>query len=30
MGLPEVAKEKLDYHDPYYQVIISAKITKAK
>lgn len=29
LGLPEVPKEKLDYHDPHYQVIVAVKATKA-
>jgi glycosyltransferase involved in cell wall biosynthesis len=29
MGLTEVEKEKLDYHDPAYQVIISVKAIKS-
>ena len=28
MGLPEVPKEKLDYRDPYFQVIITVKAVK--
>jgi len=28
MGLSEVPKEKLDYHDPYFQVIITVKAVK--
>jgi glycosyltransferase involved in cell wall biosynthesis/SAM-dependent methyltransferase len=28
MGLPEVPKEKLDYSDPYFQVIITVKAVK--
>jgi glycosyltransferase involved in cell wall biosynthesis/SAM-dependent methyltransferase len=28
MGLPEITKEKLDYHDPYFQVIITVKAVK--
>lgn len=29
MGLPEIEKEKLDFNDPHFQVIITAKATKA-
>jgi SAM-dependent methyltransferase len=29
MGLPEVRKENMDFHDPHYQVIITAKAIKA-
>ncbi|MFD2515168.1 glycosyltransferase [Pontibacter locisalis] len=29
MGLAEVSKEKLDYNDPHYQVIVSVKAQKA-
>lgn len=29
MGVAEVAKEKLDYHDPFFQVIITVKGVKA-
>ena len=28
IGLPEMKKEELDYHDPHFQVIISTKATK--
>jgi SAM-dependent methyltransferase len=28
MGLPELKKEQLDYHDPHYQVIITVKAIK--
>ncbi|MFC0771495.1 methyltransferase domain-containing protein [Terrimonas alba] len=28
MGLPELSKEKLDYHDPHFQVIITVKTVK--
>lgn len=28
MGLPEIPKEKLDYHDPHYQVIITVSAVK--
>ncbi len=28
MGLPEVPKDKLDFHDPQFQVIIAVKATK--
>jgi len=28
MGIPEVPKEKLDYHDPHFQVIITVKTVK--
>ena len=28
LGLKEVKKEQLDYHDPHYQVIITAKAIK--
>jgi SAM-dependent methyltransferase len=28
VGLPEMKKEEMDYHDPHFQVIISAKATK--
>jgi predicted SAM-dependent methyltransferase len=28
MGLPEISKENMDYHDPHYQVIITAKAVK--
>ncbi|GAB3530113.1 hypothetical protein GCM10027443_10310 [Pontibacter brevis] len=28
MGAPEIAKEKLDYQDPHYQVIVTVKATK--
>jgi len=28
MGLPEISKENMDYHDPHYQVIIAAKAIK--
>lgn len=28
MGLPEVKKEQMDYHDPHYQVIITVSATK--
>jgi SAM-dependent methyltransferase len=28
MGLPEIPQEKLDYHDPYFQVIITVKAVK--
>lgn len=28
MGLPEIKKEKMDYHDPHYQVIITAAAIK--
>lgn len=28
LGLPEVAKEKLDYNDPYFQVIVTVKAVK--
>jgi glycosyltransferase involved in cell wall biosynthesis len=28
MGLPEMKKEEMDYHDPHYQVIITVKATK--
>jgi glycosyltransferase involved in cell wall biosynthesis len=28
MGLPEIKKEQLDYHDPHYQVIITVKAIK--
>ena len=28
MGLPEILKEKLDYHDPHFQVIIPVKTIK--
>ena len=28
MGVPEVSKEKLDYHDPHFQVIITVKTVK--
>jgi SAM-dependent methyltransferase len=28
MGLPEIKKERMDYHDPHYQVIITAKAVK--
>lgn len=29
MGLPEVSQEKLDYHDPHFQVIITVKAVKS-
>ncbi|AMM51710.1 glycosyl transferase family 2 [Rufibacter sp. DG15C] len=29
LGLPEVPKEKLEEHDPHYQVIVAVKATKA-
>ncbi|WP_114782253.1 glycosyltransferase [Botryobacter ruber] len=29
MGLPEVPRQKLDHHDPHYQVIVSVKAQKA-
>ncbi len=29
MGLPEISKENMDYHDPHYQVIITAKAVKS-
>jgi len=28
MGLPEIKKEQMDYHDPHYQVIITVSATK--
>lgn len=28
MGLPEMGKENMDFHDPHYQVIITAKAVK--
>jgi len=28
MGLPEIKKEDMDYHDPHYQVVITAKAVK--
>lgn len=28
MGLPEMKKEQMDYHDPHYQVIITVRATK--
>ncbi|WP_372756557.1 glycosyltransferase [Mariniflexile sp.] len=28
MGLPEIKKEQMDYHDPHYQVIISVRAKK--
>jgi SAM-dependent methyltransferase len=28
MGLPEVRKENMDFHDPHYQVLITAKAVK--
>jgi hypothetical protein len=28
MGVNEVKKKQLDYNDPHYQVIITAKATK--
>jgi len=30
MGLPEVSKGKLDYHDPHFQVIITVKTIKKR
>ncbi len=29
MGLPEVSKEKMDFHDPHYEVIITARAVKS-
>jgi hypothetical protein len=28
MGLPEIVKEKLDFDDPHFQVIIAVKTVK--
>jgi len=30
IGLPEMKKEQLDYKDPFYQVIITVRVTKAE